>query len=336
MRDMEFRHFLVERASDGQIRHGVKNTTLAAQPAGDVVIRVAWSSLNYKDALATRGHPGVAGELPHVPGIDAAGTVIASADPRYDEGNSVLVTGYELGAPRWGGWSEVIRVPADWVVPLPDTLSARDAMVIGTAGFTAAQCLRALQLAQTSPDDGPVIVTGATGGVGSFAVQLLSHAGYEVHAITGKRDAAEKLRALGATAIHGREELADNSKRPLLSAKWAGGIDTVGGNVLVALLKSTKIGGCVSACGLVAGDQLPMTVYPFILRGITLAGVTSSSCPRSTRDWVWRKLAGDWNVDYPASLVQEVKLEDLPQAVEQIESGKVFGRIVVDLGSPTQ
>ena len=333
MQVQEFRHFLVERSDDGQLRHGVTTTTLDAQPAGDVVIRVAWSSVNYKDALAMQGHPGVAGELPHVPGIDAAGTVVASEDPRYSVGESVLVTGYELGAPRWGGWSEYIRVPADWAVPLPRGMTKREAMVVGTAGFTAAQCLEAIQSAGVSPDDGPVVVTGATGGVGSFAVRLLSQKGYEVHAVTGKSHTSERLRNLGAFAVHGRDVLADNPKRPLLGSKWAGGIDTVGGTLLVALLKSTQIGGCVSACGLVAGDQLPMTVYPFILRGVTLAGVTSASCSRAVRERLWKLLSGDWKIDYPDSWVEEATLDELPQAVKRINAGEVTGRIVVNVAS---
>lgn len=324
-----FRHFLVYRTPDQQLRHTISNTSVEAQPAGETVIRVTWSSVNYKDALATKGHPGVAGELPHVPGIDAAGTVETSDDPRYRPGDDVLVTGYELGAPRWGGWSEKIRVPADWIVPLPKGMSTRDAMIIGTAGFTAAQCLRALQLAEVTPEKGPVVVTGATGGVGSFAVTLLKNAGYSVHAVTGKQNLRTKLLSLGAADVLDRDALKDNPKRPMLSAKWAGGIDTVGGNTLVALLKSTHIGGCVSACGLVAGDQLPLTVYPFILRGVTLAGVTSSSCPRPIRELIWNKLSGEWKVNYPEDWVKEIEFDDLPQAVDDISKGESVGRTIV-------
>lgn len=325
----EFRHFLVTRTEDGQLRHGVETTSLEQLPPGDTVIRVEWSSLNYKDALAARAHPGVAGELPHVPGIDAAGTIESSEDARYQPGDNVLVTGYELGAPVWGGWSEYIRVPSEWVVPLPESLSTRDAMVIGTAGFTAAQCLQEIQQRGVTPDDGPVVVTGATGGVGCFAVKLLAHNGYEVHAVTGKADAAKKLKSLGATEVFGRDALDDNPKRPLLTARWAGGIDTVGGNMLVALLKSTKIGGCVSACGLVGGDKLPMTVYPFILRGVALAGVTSSACPRPAREQVWKKLSGDWNVDLPSEWVEEIELAGVAHAIERIMKGGIAGRVVV-------
>ena len=201
MTSQEFRHFLVDRDDQGQLRHEIAKTTLADQPEGEVVVRVRWSSLNYKDALAAKGHPGVAGDLPHVPGIDAAGTVEESNDPRFSIGDEVLVTGYELGAPRWGGWSEFIRVPAEWLVPIPESLSMREVMVVGTAGFTAAQCLRSIQAAHVAPEDGPLMVTGATGGVGSFGVRLLSHAGYEVHAVSGKPEAEAMLRSLGATSV---------------------------------------------------------------------------------------------------------------------------------------
>lgn len=329
MSDTEFRHFKVFRTEDGQLRHEIQTTNLESQPPGEVVIRVAWSSLNYKDALAAQAHPGVAGELPHVPGIDASGTVESSEDARYQPGDKVLVTGYELGAPRWGGWSELIRVPADWVVPLPESLSLREAMIYGTAGFTAAQCLMAIDRAGVAQENGPIVVTGATGGVGCFAVKLLSHCAYEVHAVTGKADAVDSLKALGAAKVMGRDELEDNPKRPLLSARFAGGIDTVGGNMLVALLKSIKIGGCVSACGLVGGDKLPMTVYPFILRGVSLAGVTSSSCPRPIRETVWKRLSSDLKVELPDEWVEETTLEKVPDAIERIKQGGIKGRVLV-------
>ena len=328
----EFRHFLVNRTADGSVRHAIAQTSLDAQPSGEVIVRVGWSSLNYKDALACQGHPGVAGPLPHVPGIDAAGMVAASDDDRYRVGEAVLVTGYELGAPRWGGWSEYIRVPADWVVKMPTGFSARHAMIVGTAGFTAAQCLRSLLLAEVTPDMGPVLVTGATGGVGSFAVQLLATHGFEVHAVTGKPHLDSALRKLGASEVLPRTVVEDQPKKPMLPARWAGGVDTVGGSPLTALLKSTRVGGCVAACGLVAGDQLPMTMYPFILRGVTLSGVTSASCSRRIRELIWDKLSTDWRVEYPDDWVQEVELDELPDAVEQIRRGDLAGRVVVKIG----
>lgn len=333
MTDADFRHFLVNRDDDGQIRHRISSTSLTEQPPGEVVIRVQWSSLNYKDALAAEGHPGVAGDLPHVPGIDAAGVVASSEDARFTPGDEVLVTGYELGAPRWGGWTEYLRVPADWIVAKPANLSLRETMVLGTAGFTAAQCLIALQKNEVSPTDGPILVTGATGGVGSFAICLLSQAGYEVHAVSGKPDAGSRLQPLGAASVHARNEFEDNPQRPLLKARWAGGVDTVGGSTLTCLLKSTRIGGCVAACGLVAGDQLPLTVYPFILRGVALAGVTSASCPRATRERVWELLASEWKVAYPEDWVREVTLDEIASAIEQIKQGGVSGRVLIRMAA---
>lgn len=329
MPSTEFPCFQVSRSENGQLRHTIETIGLRDLPAGNVVIHVEWSSLNYKDALACQSHPGVAGELPHIPGIDAAGEVESSDDSRFAAGDRVLVTGYELGAPAWGGWSEYIRVPSDWVVRLPSTLTAREAMVIGTAGFTSAQCVRELQTNGVEPSSGPIIVTGATGGVGCCAVRLLSQLGYEVHAVTGKSAKSNSLIALGAKEVHGREILADNPKRPMMKSEWAGGIDTVGGSMLDALLKSTKIGGCVAACGLVAGDKLNLTVYPFILRGVKLVGVTSSSCPRPAREWIWSKLASDWKIELPDEFVNEVSLEGLATAVERIRSGDNVGRVVV-------
>ena len=332
MEKLEFKCFQVNRTTDGQLSNTIETITTDDLPPGEVVVQVAWSSLNYKDALAASAHPGVAGELPHVPGIDAAGTVVSSTDSRYAEGDQVLVTGYELGAPKWGGWSEYIRIPADWVVALPTQISAREAMVLGTAGFTAAQCVRELQARGVPADAGPVLVTGATGGVGCCAVKLLSKLGYEVHAVTGKTEMHERLKALGAADVHGRDLLADNPKRPLLSARWAGGVDTVGGSMLVALLKSTKINGCVSACGLVAGDQLDMTIYPFILRGVTLAGVTSASCPRPDREWIWSQLNSEWQYSLPEDWVAEVSMNELPSAIDKIQGGGVAGRVLVRVG----
>ena len=314
---------------DQEPQHAIEMLTVDQLPPGDVVIRVHWSSLNYKDALAATAHPGVAGELPHVPGIDAAGIVESSADARYQPGDKVLVTGYELGAPRWGGWSEYIRVPAAWVVPLPSSLGLKESMVLGTAGFTAAQCVRELEISAIAPGSGPILVTGASGGVGTWAVRLLSSLGYEVHAVSGKASQVDQLKSLGAQAVHGRAVLDDNPKRPLLPATWAGGVDTVGGKMLVALLKSTKVNGCISACGLVAGHQLDMTVYPFILRGVKLAGVTSSLCPRPLREEIWRRLSGPWRVDLPDELIEEVTMQELSAAVQRILRGEIAGRVIV-------
>ena len=241
----------------GAIRH----LSLADLPDGEVVIDVEWSSVNYKDALAAKGHPGVAPKLPHVPGIDCAGVVSQSDDPRFTPGDAVLLTGYDQGGARWGGYSAWVRVPADWLVPLPATLSTRDAMVYGTAGFTAAQCVLAIT-ERVVPESGRVLVTGSTGGVGVFAVALLAKLGYEVAAVTGKAHAEPILRALGAAEVLPRTAVLDDSGRPMLRAHCAAAVDTVGGAVLETVLKTIGYRGVVAACGLVAGDQIRTTVYP--------------------------------------------------------------------------
>jgi len=301
---------------------------------GTVEIEVHWSSLNYKDALAATGHPGVVKQFPHVPGIDAAGIVLSCTDGIFQAGDQVLVTGYDLGQGHWGGWSERIRVPSEWVVSLnrgvAGGLSERDAMVYGTAGFTAAQCVMALECNGVKPESGEVIVTGATGGVGSLALRILSHLGYRVVAVTGKTELTEQLIELGAKRVIGRNELLDETTRPLLNSRWAGGVDTVGGHLLTSLLRSTQYGGCVAACGLVAGADLNMTLYPFLLRGVTLSGIGSADCPREKRLRIWDLLAGPWRPANLNQLVSEVSLEQLAVEVQRILAGQQTGRIIVN------
>jgi acrylyl-CoA reductase (NADPH) len=324
-----FPAYLVRRDSAGNVTAEVDAITQDVLPAGDVLIRVEYSSLNYKDALACQGHPGVVRAFPHVPGIDCAGTVVESAADPWRPGNEVLVTGYELGAGHWGGYSEFVRVPAEWVVARPNGLSARDAMIYGTAGFTAAQCVSAFIERGIEPTRGPVIVTGATGGVGSIAVAILSKLGYDVAAVTGKPQQHDWLRNLGAKTILGREEVSDDSNRPLLASRWAAAVDTVGGKPLATVLRSMHHRGCVAACGLVAGADLPLTVYPFILRGVTLAGIDSAKCPRPQRLEMWQKLAGSWRVDQLDDLNDEITLDELSDRVQKIFAGQLVGRTVV-------
>ena len=235
-------------------------------------MRVAYSSLNYKDALAATGHPGVNKVFPHVPGVDGAGVVAASSVPQFSVGDRVIVTGFDVGANRWGGYAEYLRVPWEWVVPLPAGLTLRESMILGTAGFTAGLCVEALQKHGVLPDCGELVVTGASGGVGSMAVSILASLGYHVAAVTGKSTAHGYLRNLGATQILPREQVDDRSGKPLLSSRWAGAVDTVGGNILSTILRSTRHSGCVAACGLAASDALPITVFPFILRGYRAGG----------------------------------------------------------------
>jgi acrylyl-CoA reductase (NADPH) len=320
---------MVRKGADGQVAASVETITLDDLPPGDVLIRVAYSSLNYKDALACQGHPGVVRRFPHVPGIDCAGTVVASESPEYRPGDEVLVTGYELGAGHWGGFSAYVRVPADWIVPLPGGLSLRDAMVYGTAGFTAAQCVSAIVDRNIRPDRGPVIVTGSTGGVGSIAVAILAKLGYEVTAVTGKKEHHDLLHRFGAKLILGREEVVDTTDRPLLTARWAAAVDTVGGRPLATILRSIDHRGCVAACGLVAGAELELTVYPFILRGVTLAGIDSAKCPRPERLAMWQKLAGPWRIDQLNDIAYEITFDELSDRVNKILVGQIVGRTVI-------
>lgn len=298
-------------------------------PSGEVTVDVRWSSLNYKDALATTGHRGVVKQLPHVPGIDAAGVVVASRSPDYAVGDPVIVSGYDLGQGHWGGWSQRICVPAGWVVPLPIGLSAYEAMVYGTAGFTAAQCLMALQVQGVMPSSGPVVVTGASGGVGSLAVRLLAALGYSVAAVSGKPDLKGQLLSWGASEVLGRDEFQDDPHRPMLSARWAGGIDTVGGGMLARMIKQTHYGGAVAACGLVAGSRLDMTLYPFLLRGVALCGIASADCPRQKRLKIWSQLAGPWKLANLCEAVTEATLEEMPGLASAMLRGEIAGRVVV-------
>ena len=320
---------MVRREGESEATYGVEQITPSDLPAGEVTIRVAASSLNFKDALACQAHPGIVRNLPHVPGIDCAGEVAESSSELYSEGDAVLVTGYDLGAPAWGGWSAFVRVPASWVVPLPAGLSVDEAMTLGTAGFTAAQCVRAIERHGVAPGDGDVVVTGASGGVGSLAVAILAKLGYRVTAVTGKAEWHDTLRWIGAAQILGRDEVCDTSEKPLLSERWAAAVDTVGGTMLATLVRSTRCRGCVTACGLVGGDGLPLSVYPFILRGVALVGIDSAKCPRGVREEIWQKLAGEWKPDCLAELRREATLDDLPREVEAMLAGGARGRVVV-------
>jgi putative YhdH/YhfP family quinone oxidoreductase len=324
-----FACYLIEKAAAGAIQAQVAQVAADALPPGDVLIEVAWSSLNYKDALSAQGHPGVTRKFPHVPGIDLAGRVLESRSSAYRAGDEVLVTGYGLGMDHWGGFAARARVPADWVVPLPAGLSLRESMIYGTAGFTAALCLDALLAHGLAADRGEVVVTGASGGVGSVAVALLGHQGFRVAAVTGKPEASDLLMRLGAARVIPRTDVDDSSSKPLLAARWAGAIDTVGGNTLATLLRSTERGGCVAACGLVGGIDLKLTVYPFILRGVALEGIDSAECPRDKRLAIWQQLAGAWKPPVLQTLATEVTLDDLAGKIEDILAGRSTGRVLV-------
>ncbi len=327
-----FRCYLVTKDAAGNVAGQIAERRVDELPDGDVLIRVAYSSLNYKDALAAKGHPGVNKVFPHIPGVDAAGTVVDSGVYEFVKNDPVLVTGFDMGANRWGGYAEYVQVPQDWIVPLPRELTLRESMVLGTAGFTAGLCVDALQKHDVRPESGEVVVTGASGGVGSLAVAILAKLGYQVVAVTGKPAAHEHLMRLGATKIVGRDEVDDRGDKPLLSGRWAGGVDTVGGNTLATVLRASRHGACVAACGMVGGNSLPLTVYPFILRGVVLAGIDAAWGPIPLRHEIWRRLAGPWRLDCLAGIARFIELPDLPAAIHEILAGQVVGRIVVRVG----
>jgi acrylyl-CoA reductase (NADPH) len=325
----KFPALVVRRDDAGALGMAVEDLTVDQLPPGEVLIQVACSSLNFKDALATQAHPGVVKTLPHVPGIDCAGRVAESTNEEFCPSDPVLVTGYELGAPKWGGFSEFVRVPAEWIVRLPADWSPERAMTLGTAGFTAAQCVEAIVDHGITPEAGEIVVTGATGGVGSVAVALLSKLGYTVAAVTGKPEHHDLLRELGAKQFLSREEVDDKTDAPMLESRWAAAVDTVGGNVLGTLMRSLKYRGCTAACGLVAGTDVPTTVYPYLLRGVTLYGIDSAKCPREPRMEIWRKLSNEWRLDNLEPLTHEVTLSELPKVIGEMLQGKAVGRTLV-------
>lgn len=324
-----YQAYLVTKDAESRASAAIVDRPIEALPTGDVTIKVAFSSLNYKDALSATGNPGVTKNYPHVPGIDAAGVVVASDSDRFRIGDKVLVTGYDLGSNVDGGYAELIRVPAEWVVPLPISLSLKESMIFGTAGFTAAICVEQLQRNGVLPEQGEVVVSGATGGVGSLAVAILAKEGYTVVASTGKTDAHDFLKALGASRIISREELDDQSGRPMLKSVWAGAVDTVGGNTLATIVKSVHVQGSVAACGVVAGPKLDLTVFPFILRGVNLLGADSALWPREPRRQIWQKLANRWKLDRLEEISQTIALQQLDDYVKKILKGQIRGRTVV-------
>jgi acrylyl-CoA reductase (NADPH) len=318
----------VAASENGEVQRGLGTVAAAELGEGDVLVRVEWSSVNYKDALATIPKGQVARISPLVPGIDLAGTVVeAGGDLR--EGDAVLAHGYDLGVAHHGGYAELARVPADWIVPLPDGLSTRQAMAIGTAGYTAALCVHRLEEHGVSADDGAVLVTGASGGVGSTAVAILAGRGFEVTAASGK-DAEGFLRDLGAAAVISREDAAGDASRPLEKQRWAAAVDCVGGDVLAGVLRGTRYGGAVAACGNTGGVKLETTVLPFILRAVSLYGIDSVNTPIETRREIWQRLADDLRPPgLDETIAREVALDELEGALDAILKGELTGRTVV-------
>jgi len=330
---LEFRALVVRRSDDRKsFTRQIENRKVDELPAGDLLIRVHFSSLNYKDGLSCVGNPGVTRRYPHTPGIDAAGVVEVSHSTAFQVGDSVIIAGQPLGMHTAGGFGQFIRVPAAWAVPLPSGLSLRDSMIYGTAGFTAALAAHKLLQHGVTPEKGPVVVTGATGGVGCVSVALLVKLKYSVTAVTGKVESKKFLAQLGAREIIGRESLLDATDRPLLKELWAGGIDTVGGLMLANLLKSCQENGAVAATGLVASQELPISILPFILRGVSLLGINAQGLAMSSRLELWSKLAKDWRPNELPSLATDCRLEDLNPQIDKILAGQQLGRIVVDMG----
>jgi acrylyl-CoA reductase (NADPH) len=330
-RTTQFKSLVVDRTPDKQFVREIRERNLADLPPGNLVVRVNYSSINYKDSLSATGHPGVTRQFPHTPGIDAAGEVVSCENDSFKPGEKVIVTGYDLGMETDGGWGQYIRIPSEWAVRLPVGLTLREGMILGTAGFTAALSVLKLEHAGVKPSDGDILVTGATGGVGSIAVSILARAGYRVVAATGKISDEAFLHKLGAVEIISREQVTAGSERPMMKERWAGVVDVVGGETLAAAVKSTCYGGAVTCCGLVGSTDLLINVYPFILRGVSLIGIDSANCPSDTRLRVWHKLAGEWKPGRLAEMVMEVPLEDVEEKIQTILQGGIRGRVVVKL-----
>lgn len=317
----------------GKTSAAVEKISTDQLPEGNVVVNVEYSTVNYKDGLCIGPGGGLVREYPHVPGIDFAGTIESSDDPRYSAGDSVVLTGWRVGEVHWGGYAQKARVNADWLVPLPSGLSSRQAMAVGTAGFTAMLAVTALEDHGLKPDQGPVLVTGAAGGVGSVATAILANLGYEVAAVTGRPETEEYLRALGATQIVPREEINETVKRPLERETWAGCVDAVGGDMLARVLGQMKYGGSVSAVGLAGGAGLPATVIPFLLRGVNLLGIDSVMQPYDNRLRAWERIAKDLPMDKLEAMIHLATLSDLPALGKDILKGQVKGRVVVDVNA---
>jgi len=331
MNETSCKAMVVSEIEDKQYRREIVKQQVSNLPAGDVLIKVLYSSLNYKDALSASGNRGVTRKYPHTPGIDAAGIVVESTDSAFREGDAVIVTSYDLGMNTAGGFGQYIRVPAGWVVPLPDGLSLRQAMCYGTAGFTAALSVFQLVNHGVRPEQGEILVSGATGGVGSIAVSILAQQGYAVAAVNGKTDQSDYLKSLGAQRIINIEDAADTSGRPLLGGRWAGSVDVVGGDILATTIKSMSANGVVTTCGNVASPDLPISVFPFILRGVILVGIDSQNCPMPLRCKAWQKLASEWQVTKMEEVVEEITLNELDLQIDKMLNRGSKGRVIVNM-----
>ena len=326
-----FNALVVNKDEDGKTHAAIEQLSVDQLPEGDVTVAVEYSTVNYKDGLCIGPGGGLVRNYPHVPGIDFAGTVEASTDDRYKPGDKVVLTGWRVGEAYWGGYSEKARVKADYLVPLPDGLTTRQSMAVGTAGFTAMLAVQALENQGLKTGQGPVLVTGAAGGVGSVATAILAHLGYEVAGVTGRPETADYLKSLGATQIVAREELNETTKRPLEKEMWAGCVDAVGGDMLARVLGQMNYGASVAAVGLAGGAGLPATVIPFLLRGVNLLGIDSVMQPYENRLAAWKRVATDLPMDKLDAMVHPATLSDLPQLGRDILKGQIKGRVVVDV-----
>jgi acrylyl-CoA reductase (NADPH) len=331
MKQKTFRTMVVKELPGSKFVREITSKSVDELPEGEVLIKVKYSSLNYKDALSANGNRGVTKNYPHTPGVDAAGVVEESMVGEFRPGDEVIVTGYDLGMNTSGGYGEYIRVPANWLVIRPENLSLRESMAYGTAGFTAALSAFRLMGNGVSPEQGEVLVSGAPGGVGSIALSILAKSGYQVVAVNGLVDEKEYLLSLGAKEVISIDEATDKSERALLKAKWAGAIDTLGGDILATTIRSIKYGGTVTCCGNAASPDLPLSVYPFILRGISLLGIDSVNCPVNIRRQIWQKLSNEWKLEHLDRISAEISLEELDQEIDLILQGKHKGRAIVNL-----
>ncbi len=325
-----FRALLTEINPDGKAHTQVQSLDISFLPAHPVLIRVEYSSLNYKDALSASGHKGITRNFPHIPGIDAAGIVEEDLSGHFAKGTRVLVTGFDLGMNTHGGLSELIRVPAEWVIELPAGLNSNVAMQWGTAGLTAAMAVDALISNQITPDRGEILITGATGGVGMMSIKLLNHLGYSVVALSGKPELESRLIAAGASRVISRQQFAEEPPRALYSMDFAGAIDTLGGDYLVQVVKRLKFAGAVAVCGMAAGVELPLQVYPFILRGVRMLGIYSADSPLAYKKSLWDKIANEWSLNLP-DLVHEISLAEVPSTLEGMLAANTNGRYLVKI-----
>ncbi|AXX88591.1 oxidoreductase [Arcobacter suis] len=323
--------FVVEKVGEKEFISSIQDIPTPKCEENEIVIKVSYSSLNYKDALSSVGNPGVSRNFPHVTGIDVAGTVFESTSPIFKVGERVLVTGYDMGMNSDGGHAQFVKIPASWVARIPDSISDKEIMTFGTAGLTAALSVNELIENGIKPESGDILVTGATGGVGSIAIAILSKLGYNITAISGKKDRVDFLKKIGANEVILREEFEEESKKPLLSEKYAGVVDTVGGKILANALKQIKYDGVATCCGLTSSHELNTNVFPFILRGIRLIGIDSVECKLEKKQAAWEKLASRWKINSLNTIINEISIDEIKVAYEHLLSGKAVGRYVVKI-----